>query len=284
VLEASLLEQPAGLAAILGDRAETLREDLADLGVGRDGGAVVRDILRDRLVRDEGAARVRRRAEVLSMRLAAAGAWDAALGVRAAHADAQSLAAMLARALRAAPPLSPDRARQWIERLGDDAALGDADVALARAAFHESRGNPARALDVLRRALGGALRGEDGARLGAEVSRLALAVGEHPVADAGLRPRITGEAPIPRGTGWPGRVCLVAGAVLTLAAAWPAANAPRTFVLLLLAAIATMLSRRLPDFVVGLGLVAAWILLGVAKPAEALAGFASREWLVVLAV
>ena len=45
-----------------------------------------------------------------------------------------------------------------------------------------------------------------------------------------------------------------------------------------------MLSRRLPDFVVGLGLVAAWILLGVAMPAEALAGFASREWLFVLAV
>jgi DASS family divalent anion:Na+ symporter len=284
VLEASLLAEPAGLAALLGDGAETLREDLAALGVGRDGGTVVRDLLRDRLLRDEGAARVRRRAEVLSMRLAAAGAWDAALGVRAAHADAHSLATMLARALRAAPPLAPARARQWIERLGDDAALGDADLALARAAFHETRGNPARALDVLRRALGAALRGEDGARLGAEISRLALAVGEHPVSQTGLRPRITGEAPIPHGTGWPGRVCLAAGAVLTLAAAWPAANPQRTFVLLLLAAIATMLSRRLPDFVVGLGLVAAWILLGVAKPAEALAGFASREWLFVLAV
>ena len=279
VLEASLLEEPAALAVLAGDRSDTLLADLAALGVGREGGTVVRDILRDRLLRDDGPARVRRRAEVLSMRLAAAGQWDAALGVRAAHGDAQSLATMLARALRATPPLAPERARQWIERLGDEAALGDADLALARATFHETRGNPARALDVLRRALGGALRGadhEDGARLGAEISRLALAVGEHPVADSGLRPRITGEAPLPHGTGWPGRVCLVAGGILTIAAAWPAANPQRTFVLLLLAAIATMLSRRLPDFVVGLGLVAGWIVLGVAKPAEALAGFASR--------
>jgi di/tricarboxylate transporter len=45
-----------------------------------------------------------------------------------------------------------------------------------------------------------------------------------------------------------------------------------------------MLSRRLPDFVVGLGLIASWILLGVARPPEALAGFASKEWLFVLAV
>jgi CRP-like cAMP-binding protein/di/tricarboxylate transporter len=284
VLEASLLEQPAELAILSGDSADTLRGDLDDLGMGREGGAIVRDLVRDRLLRDEGPAGVRRRAEVLSMRLAAVGAWDAALGVRAAHADAPSLATMLARALRAVPPLAPERARLWIERLGDETVLGDADLALARAAFHESRGNPARALDVLRRALGGALRGEDGARLGAEISRLALAVGEHPISDTGLRPRITGEAAMPHGTGWPGRVCLVLGAALTVGAAWPAANPPRTFVLLLLAAIATMLSRRLPDFVVGLGLVAAWILLGVAKPAEALAGFASKEWLFVLAV
>jgi di/tricarboxylate transporter len=35
---------------------------------------------------------------------------------------------------------------------------------------------------------------------------------------------------------------------------------------------------------VGLGLVAGWIVLGVARPAEALAGFASKEWLFVVAV
>src|SRR5262249_54904275 len=111
-IEASLLDQPADLAVLSGDHADPLRMDLETLGVGREGGAVVRDLIRDRLLRDEGPAQVRRRAEVLSMRLAAAGAWDAALGVRAQHADAHSLATMLARAPRAVPPLPPARARQ----------------------------------------------------------------------------------------------------------------------------------------------------------------------------
>ncbi len=283
VLEASLLEDLAGLGVLFGDRAETIATDLAALGVGR-GGTVVRDVLRERLRRDEGPGRVRSRAEALATRLAAAGAWEPSLGVLAAHADPQTLSAMLARALRALPPLRPDRARRWIERLDDDAVQGDPELALARASFHDSRGDTTRALEVLRRALGGALRAsdrDDGPRLAAEISRLA---GEHPVPGTGLRPRITGEAPIPHRAGWPSRACLVAGAAFTLLAAWPGASPQRTFVALLLAAIAAMLSRSLPDFVVGLGLVAAWILLGVARPAEALAGFASREWLFVLAV
>jgi DASS family divalent anion:Na+ symporter len=143
-------------------------------------------------------------------------------------------------------------------------------------------------MDVLRRALGGALsaatRDDDGSRLAREMSRLALATGERPVAGVALRPRVTGEAPIPRGMGWPNRASLVVAAALALVAAWPGTPADRRFVTLLLAAIAAMLSRAVPDFAVGLGLVAAWILLGVARPAEALAGLASREWLFMIAV
>src|SRR6185503_14724132 len=93
-----------------------------------------------------------------------------------------------------------------------------------------------------------------------------------------------GEAQIPRRSGWPSLVCLAVGLGLVVGAAWPSATPQRTFMLLLLAAIAVMLSRSLPDFVVGLGLVAGWIVLGVARPAEALAGFASKEWLFVVAV
>ncbi len=293
VLEASLLEEPTRLGILFGDRAGSIAADLATLGVGREGGTVVRDVLRERLRRDEGPARVRGRAEALAARLASAGEWEASLGVLASHADARALGKTLARALRALPPLTPDHARRWIERLDDDAVLDDADLALARATFHGGRGDTARALEVLRRALGGALRAsdrDDGPRLAAEISRLALATGEHPVTGAGLRPRVTGEASIPHRAGWPSRACLVAGAALTVVAAWPGASpqrtfVSRTFVSLLLAAIAAMLSRRLPDFVVGLGLVAAWILLGVARPPpEALAGFASKEWLFVFAV
>jgi DASS family divalent anion:Na+ symporter len=286
-LEASLLEDLTGLGVLFGDRADTVAGDLAALGVGRGGGTVVRDVLRARLRRDEGPARVRGRAEAVAARLAAAGAWEPSLGVLAAHADARTLGTMLGRALRALPPLAPDRARRWIERLDDDAVLDDGDLALARAAFHEGRGDAARAQDVLRRALGGALRAserDDGPRLAAEISRLALAAGEHPVAGTGLRPRITGEAAIPHRAGWASGAALVAGAALTLLAAWPGASPQRTFVALLLAAIAVMLSQRVPNFVVGLGLVAAWILLGVARPAEALAGFASKEWLFVVTV
>jgi CRP-like cAMP-binding protein/di/tricarboxylate transporter len=287
VLEASLLDDPAAFGVLHDDGQKTLAIDLAALGIDGSSGTVVRDVLRERLRRDEGPAGVRARAEALAARLAAIGAWDGSLGVLAAHVDGHALATMLTRALRALPPLPSDRAHRWIARLDDDAVLGDAELALARSAFHEGRGDTGRAQDVLRRALGGALRTadrDDGPRLAAEISRLALAAGERPVAGVGLRPRLTGEAAIPHRQGWPSRACLVAAAVCTLAAAWPGGGRQWTFVALLLAAIAAMLSRRLPDFVVGLGLVAAWILLGVARPAEALAGFASKEWLFVLAV
>ena len=284
VLEASLLEGPAGLGVLFGDRADAVATDLAALGVGRGGGTVVRDVLRERLRREEGPARARSRAEALAIRLAAGGAWDAALGVLAAHADAVALSATLASALRAVPPLDPERARRWIERLDDDAVLGDPELALTRAAFHRGRGETARALEVLRRALGSALRSPargDASRLAAEISQLA---GERAVAGAGLRPRVTGEATLPHRAGWPSLACLAGAAALILVAAWPGASPQRVYLALLGSAIAAMLSRRVPDFVVGLGLVAGWILLGVARPAEALAGFASREWLFVLAV
>ncbi len=284
VLEASLLEGSAGLAILYGDGAGAVATDLAALGVGRGGGTVVRDVLRERLRREEGQGRVRSRAGMLATRLAAAGAWDAALGVLAAHADAGALGTTLARALRAVPPLPPDRARRWIERLDDDAVLGDSDLALARAAFHQGRGDTARALEVFRRSLGGALSSsdrDDAPRLATAISEL---VGEPPVAGAGHRPRVTAEATLPHHAGWPGLACLAGAAALIAVAALPGTSPQWRFVALLSAAVAAMLSRRLPDFVVGLGLVAAWILLGVAMPADALAGFASREWLFVLAV
>ena len=287
VLEASLLEEPAELASLAGDRASALATDLSDLGIGPVGGAAVRDVIREHLRRDLGPVETRRRAEALAERLAGIGAWDAALGALGGHADAAALGTMLGRALRAIPPLPADRARRWIERLDEAAVARDPDLALARAAFHEGRGEPGRAMEVLRRALGGALSvasRDDGPRLVQEISRLALATGERPVAGVALRPRVTGEAPIPRSMGWPTRAGLVVAAALVLVAAWPGTSPGRRFVMLLLAAIATMLSRAVPDFAVGLGLVAAWILLGVARPAEALAGLASREWLFMIAV
>jgi hypothetical protein len=60
--------------------------------------------------------------------------------------------------------------------------------------------------------------------------------------------------------------------------ALPGAARPGSFVLLLGAAIVLMTSRLVPNFATGLGLIAGWVLLGIAKPAQVLGGFASKEW------
>src|SRR6185503_3182466 len=82
---------------------------------------------------------------------------------------------------------------------------------------------------------------------------------------------------------WPS-VLSVGGAGLCIAiAAWPAASHLWAFVWLLLGAIVLMMSRLVPEFAVGLMLITGWVLLGVAPTAAALGGFASREWLFVIA-
>src|SRR5262249_5092925 len=135
VLDAILLEQPADLALLPGETARTITADLAALGMGPSGSGTVRDILRERLRREEGPAHVRSRAEARAGRRASAGAWDGARGGLAAHAKGKALGAIRAQALRARPPLAPDRAQRWIERVDDHEAAEDPDLALARATF-----------------------------------------------------------------------------------------------------------------------------------------------------
>src|SRR5262249_20068940 len=69
-----------------------------------------------------------------------------------------------------------------------------------------------------------------------------------------------------------------------LVAALPGAARAWSFVALLGAGIVLMTSRLVPNFAAGLGLIAGWIVLGIAKPADALGGVASKEWLFVLAI
>src|SRR5205823_7108008 len=112
---------------------------------------------------------------------AEAGCWEAALDLLARVADPPALAGLLARALRAVPPLAPERAEPWLGRLGDEELARDGELALARAALYEQAGEPERALRVLRRALGLALVGQrrgPGRRLSAEIGRLAERLGE----------------------------------------------------------------------------------------------------------
>src|SRR5262249_4032632 len=56
------------------------------------------------------------------------------------------------------------------------------------------------------------------------------------------------------------------------------------FVLLLVTASVLWISRLLPDYAVGLGLIASWVLLGLAQPTQAALGFASLDWLFVVAI
>src|SRR5205814_1673936 len=73
-------------------------------------------------------------------------------------------------------------------------------------------------------------------------------------------------------------ICAVAGGVL-------ARSDPRLgFVLFFVSALALWNSNVFPDFAVGLALVGIWVLSGVAPAREAVAGFATMDWLFVLAV
>jgi CRP-like cAMP-binding protein/di/tricarboxylate transporter len=282
VLEACLLERPstAALQALFGDGADAVAADLGALGI-RDGaaGATVRG-LRDWLERELGHDALAARAQAVGARLAAAGRWDDALGVLARSSTGAVFAGTLARALRAVPALAAESALRWIERVDDTLAGSDADLALARAQLHESRGDTARGLAVLRRALGGALvTGERsaGPRLSAEIAR--LAGGRAAAGTLGL-PSVT--ALSVSGRRLPAWLCLGGAILAAVVAAWPPAGAQWAFVWLLVGAILLMMSRVVPDFAVALVLISGWVLLRVGTTAEALAGFASKEWLFVV--
>src|SRR5262245_12764962 len=279
VLEASLLETPASavLQAAFGPQAETVAADLASVGVdGRDASTALH-VLRERLERQLGRPALTARAEALAARLVAAGLWDDALGVLVRMSTPAVFGDALAQALRAVPALDAERALRWIEHVEDEAAIADGELALARAALHETRGAPARALAVLRGALGGALaRGDQasGPRLSTAIARLSTERATGP-SDAS-RPAAT-----PRR--WPTIVSVGVAALSVAIAAWPGAGQLWAFMSLLLAAIVLMTSRLVPEFAVGLMLMAGWVVLGVAPAAGALTGFASREWLFVIA-
>jgi CRP-like cAMP-binding protein/di/tricarboxylate transporter len=281
VLEASLLDTPAAapLQARFGAEADAVAADLQSLGVGgSDPGTALR-VLRERFERDLGRDGLAARAGTLAARLVAAGLWHDALGVLARASTPAVFGQTLARALRTVPALDTEHALRWIEHVEDEHAVADGDLALARAALHESRGDPGRALAVLRRALGGALVAGDqatGPRLSTEIAR--LSTGRTTESSTGARP--TAPAAPSR---WPAVVSLSAAGLCVAIAAWPGAGHLWAFVWLLLGAIVLMMSKFVPEFAVGLMLVTGWVLLGIASTPAALAGFASREWLFVIA-
>jgi CRP-like cAMP-binding protein/di/tricarboxylate transporter len=281
VLEASLLETPAAapLQARFGAQADSVAADLQNLGVGGRALGTALRVLRERLEHEIGRERFAARAEALAAQLAAAGLWHDALGVLARASTPTVFGNTLARALRAVPTLDAEQALRWIEHVEDEHAIADGDLALTRAALHESRGDPDRALAVLRRALGGALVAGDqaaGPRLSTEIAR--LSTGRTRDSSPDSRPT----EPVARRRGL-AVVSVGVGGLCVVLAAWPGASHLWAFVWLLLGAIVLMMSRVVPEFAVGLMLIAGWILLRLAPTASALAGFASKEWLFVIA-
>ncbi|MBA2447565.1 MAG: cyclic nucleotide-binding domain-containing protein [Chloroflexi bacterium] len=285
LLEASVLEQVsrAALGALFGSCAGVVAEDLEMLGVveGQSPGRVLH-VLRTRFEREAGAEPAQAFAQEAASRLAEAECWDEALGILARQGPRAAFLGVLGRAVRAVPPLSSQPAMRWAERIADEDAERDAELALLRGSLHEERGDPAAAATLLRRALGAALVSDpaSGGRLSAEITRLAR--GSDMAAGRGVA-----SGPLPLPARWPDvRLILGLGAAagLLVTAAVGAADPRWVFGLLLASAIALWMTRIVADFVVSLGLVAAWVLAGIATPAQAMSGFASADWLFVLAI
>jgi len=285
VLEASLLPErsPEALVTLFGASAEEVAANLAKLGIrmGQASSAVQR-ILMERLTGDVGPEELKRLSSHAAEVLAAGRCWDEALAIVAALGEHRQLAATLGRALRSVPPLPAERAARWLDRLPIEDASDDVEVALASAARAEERGDIGGATALLQRALGQALLFGDaatGQRLTSAIARVSRDEDE-PVSPMDVAPEREGRPGARRGIAG-----VAAALALTIAAAAVPAGSPQiSFLLLLGAALSLWSSRLFPHFAVSLLLAAAWIIWGIANPSQAVAGFASMDWIFVLAV
>src|SRR5215207_7660675 len=119
-------------------------------------------------------------------------------------------------------------------------------------------------------------------RIATEIASLASALGDRAPAAAPARLDLRGAWSRVRS-----RRSLAVTASLVLVGAAIAASTtskPAAFLLLLGAAIVLWVTAILPEFVVYLGLVIGWVFLGIASPAQAIAGFGSPSWISVFAI
>ena len=103
----------------------------------------MRDVLRERFAGTRARASAEPRRALAAKLAAGQVEWETRSASRHAP-DAQALGRTLARALRASPPWRPTARDGGIERLGDDAVPGDADLALARGLVRGPGSPPAR--------------------------------------------------------------------------------------------------------------------------------------------
>jgi anion transporter len=278
VLQASALEEVSltALRLLFDEAADEVAHDLSELGIRRDRNSrSALQALRERFEQEHGKEVTAKFLRTAVEGLTGAQRWDEALAILNRVGDRTCLVKTLGDALRDTPPLSGERVQHWIDLLTDDETLADSQVLLARAAKLESQGEREAAARLLRRGLGSGLAGADpiiGQQMASELSRLATEV---------AKPQESSKRRSKRRT-----IIAVGISVLLaiLAAFLEPANAQGRFLLLLPAGLVLWISGVLPEFAVGLILITCWIVFGLAKPSQALAGFASSNWVFVVSI
>ncbi len=121
-----------------------------------------------------------------------------------------------------------------------------------------------------------------------EQGPLASQAVSHPMlSDLELSPLLESSRPFPTTPKSPlvRRLLIAVTVILLLLAVFLAPIDQRGAFLSLLAAAVVLWSATLvPDFAVALGLIVSWVLLGLATPEQAIAGFATSSWLFVLSM
>src|SRR5207244_8990784 len=81
--------------------------------------------------------------------LSDAARWDEALAVLARQPDRTLFVETLGRALRGVPPLEAERANRWFERITEEEAAGDPELAVVAAALRDDAGDPQSGIRIL---------------------------------------------------------------------------------------------------------------------------------------
>jgi DASS family divalent anion:Na+ symporter len=287
ILRAVLLDDfsPEVLQAVFGDQALPLTAHLGELGVDltQPSGPVV-GTLRETAARVFGPEKIRQFADEDAATLAAGRRWNASLGLLFRCGTREGFVATLGQTLRGPEVLVGDDLATWLDRITDEEAAADVDLAIAKAALYEERDEPAGALSLLRRTLGIALQGHQpgGQRVSAEIARIAGEMGSAPSAALKFGLEIV---PARRMTGPVLRLLFIGAALILGAFAFsPEMDLRLRFVLLLGGAVALWMSDSIAPSAVSLVLLASWILSAVATPDQAVAGFGTKDWLFVVAL
>ena len=250
VLRASILKDASrdNLTILFGADADEATRNLAELGWhGTRAPAAIASALRAAHLRVFGAQSVGQFARAAMERLAEAGAWQEALTVAETYAPRDDFVALFGRALRSGTEIDPKSILHWLQWLTDEEAARDAVLAAGRRALHEAQST-----------------------IEAEVAprRPGLqALWDH------LRSRPLRLA-----------ACAISIAFIAAAILTSPLSKPWAFVLLLGATIVLWVVAIFPEFDVYIGLVVAWVFLGIVKPSEAVAGFGSTSWISIFAI